>query len=343
MPDPLQHLTADQQLDLPAGANFRAATHLWSRPEINALRLALAARRPLLLRGEPGSGKSQLARAAAWALYQGQPLVAVVHPRFEASELLYSFDAMARLMDAQLGDKGGWDSSNEKYLSPGVLWRAFELSGQGTHQPVVLIDEIDKADADVPNSLLDVLANRSFEVPMRKKGQRIQADDAYAPLILFTTNEERELPAAFVRRCVVLNLNPPKDNAALQSWLVQRVQAHADADAKGHGGRAVSAEVVQQVVRQTLADRKAVLAQGYPPVGLAEAIDLLHALQALAGDPAAPQAERTAKQLEWLQELSAFALIKHDLAAPGQGRAPLPPLGQTAEGSASAPPAAGRA
>lgn len=333
MLDPFKHIQAGQTTELESGANFRAATHVWSQPEINALRLAVAARRPLLLRGEPGSGKSQLARAAAWALYKGHPLVAVVHPRFEASELLYSFDAMARLMDAQLGDKGQWDPTNEKYLTRGVLWQAFDQSGQGQHHPVVLIDEIDKADADVPNSLLDVLANRSFEVPMRKAGQRIEADDAFAPLILFTTNEERELPAAFVRRCVVLNLNPPKDGTKLQAWMTERVQAHADVRGT------ISAEVVKEVVRQTLSDRQVVQGQGYPPVGLAEAIDLVRALQELTAG--VPGAERTQLQLDLLCDLSAYALIKHDVTAPGQERPPLLRPAKLAEGDAGLPPSAG--
>ena len=328
----LQHLQPGQRLPLPGGDNFRDATHVWSQPEINALTLALAAQRPLLLRGEPGSGKSQLARAAAKALYQGDPLVEVVHPRFEASELLYRFDAMARLMDAQMGEKGEWDATNERYLHKGVLWQAFDAGQAGTHHPVVLIDEIDKADADVPNSLLDVLANRSFDVPMRKQGRRIQAHAEFSPLIVFTTNEERELPAAFVRRCVVLNLNPPREALALQTWMDSRVQAHADI------AGVVSAPVVQQAVRQTLADRVQVQREGYPPVGLAEAIDLVRALERLTRDR--PAAEREAEQLRLLDELGAYALIKYPVADPGQDRRPLPRGPATPEAAAPATPPA---
>jgi len=337
MLDPFQRFSPGDRLPLGRSANFRAATHVLSQPELNALRLALAARRPLLLRGEPGSGKSQLARAAARALCADEPLVAVVHPRFEASELLYSFDAMARLMDAQLGDKGEWDPSNERYLSRGVLWQAFDRSHEGQHHPVVLIDEIDKADADVPNSLLDVLANRSFEVPMRKQGQRIQADDAFAPLIIFTTNEERELPAAFVRRCVVLNLNPPKDEAGLARWMTERVQAHADVRGT------LSAEVVAQVVAQTLADRKLVQAEGYPPVGLAEAVDLVRALEELTEGEAPSPAARTERQLQLLEELGAYVLVKHPVGEAGQQRAPVPRQPAPADAGSGGAAAGGQA
>lgn len=315
--DPFLAVVAGSRLPLDAGENFRGAVHVWSQPEINALRLAVAAQRPLLLRGEPGCGKSQLARAAASVLCGGAPLVAVVHPRFEASELLYTFDNMARLMDAQLGERGGWDPTNERYIQKGVLWRAFEQGHEGRHHPLVLIDEIDKADADVPNSLLDVLANRSFEVPMRKMAPRIQADEHFAPLIVFTTNEDRELPAAFVRRCVVLNLSPPSTEPALSAWMLERVQAHADVQG------VVSAAVVQVAVAQTLADRETVKSQGYPPVGLAEAIDLVRALEQLTREGNRSDAEREAAQLRLLDELSAYALIKHRVDEPGQKRPPL--------------------
>jgi len=336
MPDPFQTLIPGSRLPLEPGDNFRAATHVWSKEEIRALRLALAAQRPLLLRGEPGSGKSQLARAAARVLCDAHPLVAVVHPRFEASDLLYSFDTLARLLDAQLGEKGDWDASNERYLQPGVLWRAFEQGSQGRRHPVVLIDEIDKADADVPNSLLDVLANRSFEVPMRELARRrIQADEHFAPLIVFTTNEERELPAAFVRRCVVLNLNPPQDEGALLDWMLERAQAHADVQGR------VSAAVVQRAVQQTLWDRKQVLAEGYPPVGLAEAIDLVRALERLTAEFSGSDAERETEQQRLLDELSAYALVKYPLKDPGQKRLPLPraAAGDSAADAAPADPA----
>lgn len=303
MNNPFLSLSVGNPLTLNATGHFRAAAHQWQQAELDALALAYASKRPLLVRGEPGCGKSQLARAAAQTLTQSDPLVEVIHPRFEALDLLYRFDAMARMQDAQLGIKGQWDASNKKYIHEGVLWRAIAQARAQQKRPVVLIDEIDKADADVPNSLLDVLANHSFEVPMWSNGTRVSAQEGFAPLIIITTNEERELPAAFVRRCMVLNLNPPSDPKALTDWLTERVRAHA------HIRSHVSDPVIAHAVAQTLADRAVAVQHGFPKVGLAEVIDLLSAIVDITADE--PQATRDDKQREWLDRLSAYALVKH--------------------------------
>ena len=323
-PNPFVSLQAGAVDALPASPRFEPADHLWSRPEIEALTLALAARRPLLVRGEAGSGKSQLARAAAQQLGSGPPVVEVIHPRFEALDLLYRFDAVARLSDAQLRGADGQallDLGNLKYLSQGALWRALLAAQPDAPLPVLLIDEIDKADADVPNALLDVLGNRSFEVPYLPEGQRIVQGLAGAmPLIVITTNEERELPAAFVRRCVVLNLNPPEDEAAFIDWLLRRGRAHARL-------AAVQIKVARQAAAQVWADRQVAAGAGYPKVGLAEFIDLLTALDELTAS--APPAQRTRQQARWLQRLSAYALVKH--AKQDQGRSAV----SAGQGSAS--------
>ncbi|MEY4752131.1 MAG: hypothetical protein RIQ60_4345 [Pseudomonadota bacterium] len=311
--------------ELADGQHFRGAVHFVSEQEADALKLALAAKRPLLVRGEPGSGKSQLARVAAKLLGAGEPLVEVIHPRFEPSDLLYRFDAMARMLDAQLatsgqdGKDGGWDPTSEKYIEQGILWQAFLRAAEGRQRSVVLIDEIDKADADLPNSLLDVLGNRSFHVPMRKPElRRVTAHPAFNPLVIFTTNEERELPAAFVRRCIVLNLNPPADAGELRVWMLTRATAHA------HRTGIVSADVVALAVDQTLADRAWMAKEGFPKVGLAEIVDLLNALAELTED--LPADLRPAEQHKLLGQLSAYGLVKHPVSDKGQGRQPIPAL-----------------
>lgn len=311
-------LRANTRLELEEGENFRAAIHVWSEQEINALKLALAARRPLLLRGEPGCGKSQLARAAAQVMGVRQPLVEVIHSRLEPSDLLYRFDAMARLLDAQTGND--LDPTNRKYLQAGILWKAFDASRRKQQCSVVLIDEVDKADADLPNSLLDVLANRSFTVPMLniagRRGVRVVADESFSPLVIFTTNEERELPAAFVRRCVVLNLNPPSARAELEQWLLARALAHAER--RG----VVCKAAVEYAVEQTLEDRELLAGQGFPKVGLAEVVDLVNALEGLT-QHLAPGNERNGRQTELLDELGAYCLVKHPVSDPGQARIPI--------------------
>lgn len=280
---------------LDADDHFPVAGHLWSKCEIDALVLALAARRPLLVRGEAGSGKSQIARAAAQALGSGPPLVEVIHPRFEALDLLWRLDAVERLADAQLHR---FDESNQKYVKRGRLWEAIERANAGGPVPVVLIDEIDKADTDLPNALLDVLGNRCFSVP--PLGNRIIRCSEQHPLIIITTNEERELPAAFVRRCIVLNLNPPTADDAFIDWLIERGAVHRQL--------AIDPAARTHAALQVLADRKTAIAAGHARVGLAEYIDLLTALHELTCD--LPDTRRRQEQIQWLQRLSAYALVK---------------------------------
>lgn len=304
--NPFLGLRAGTDRQLAEGDRFPQAGHLWSQPEIDALILSFAARRPLLVRGEAGSGKSQIARAAAAAMGRGQPLVEVIHPRFEALDLLYRLDAVERLADAQ---DHRLDPSNRKYVKQGRLWEAFERMREGPDLPVLLIDEIDKADADVPNALLDVLGNRSFEVPPLNETVRAEGR---LPLIILTTNEERELPAAFVRRCAVLNVNPPGEDPDFVGWLKARGRVHRHLD--------ITEAARDLAAWQVLEDRKAALAAGYPSVGLAEYIDLLTALDELTRG--VPPDRRGAEQLAWLTRLGAYALVKN--ADQRQDRPPVP-------------------
>jgi MoxR-like ATPase len=192
-----------------------------------------------------------------------------------------------------------------------------EATFEGQALPVLLIDEIDKADADVPNALLDVLGNRSFTVPPLNH-RTVRPAAGRLPLIILTTNEERELPAAFVRRCVVLNVNPPAHDTpagetAFVGWLVDRGVVHRRLR--------IADEARTLAARQVLADRKVAIGLGYPKVGLAEYIDLLTALHELT--QATPEDERAADQIRWLQRLGAYALVKN--AGQPQDRAPVSP------------------
>jgi MoxR-like ATPase len=155
-----------------------------------AVNAALTLQRPLLIKGEPGTGKTMLAEEVALAL--GRPLIQWhIKSTTKAHQGLYEYDAVSRLRDSQLGDEKVRDIGN--YIVKGVLWQAFD-SGEPT---VVLIDEIDKADIEFPNDLLRELDRMEFHVYETR--QTIQA--RHRPLIIITSNNEKDLPDAFLRRC----------------------------------------------------------------------------------------------------------------------------------------------
>ncbi len=294
--------------------------HLFAKDDVEAINAALAAGRPLLLRGEPGAGKSQLARAAAMGLkraFVGE----VIDARTEARDLLWSFDAVRRLADAQVlaatrkeGPAGEDPLAELRYVTPGPLWWAFawgEAEAQATRAGapvppvpdgcaavngvVVLLDEIDKADSSVPNGLLGALGDGQFTAP---QGTKVVCG-AVPPLVVVTTNEERSLPDAFLRRCVVHHLRVPSDPQALHEWLVARGRAHFPDLAE---------DVLAKASEMVAEDRNIVQQQGLVPPGGAEYLDLLRIVH-----------ERRAEHepLALLELVRGFVLRKH----PGEERA----------------------
>ena len=303
----------DRPLPLPKMGGLAAQVHVFDEAQVHAVNMALAAGRPLLVRGEPGTGKSQLARAAAVGLKRAL-VSTVVHAGTEARDLTYSLDAVERLARAQL--LGALNVESERvmesmavtnFLSPGPLWWAFDwesaLAVAEDERPalpapdcspengvVLLIDEIDKADVDVPNGLLEALGNASFEVPDRKDRIEARAD----PLVILTTNEERALPDAFLRRCLVLHLRLPAESGELIEWLVERGAAHF---------AAIDETVRRRAAELLVEDRAKAADAGLSPPGQAEYLDLLRAVAA--------RAKGAQAQKDLIEKIAAFAYRKH--------------------------------
>lgn len=209
-----------------ASPTGESSGYVYSDRIVLAVNVALATQRPLLIAGPPGSGKSTLARSVA-AVNKWRYLQQVVTSRTQAEDLLYRVDALQRLNDAQA--KARDMLPDFAYVDPGVLWWAFDRQsaarrgasveaveklgkkfpaptdpsvGPDVDDVVVLLDEIDKAEPDVPNDLLEPLDRGSFSVRSRKDPVKRQGN----VLLIITTNGERELPPAFYRRCVLLTL-----------------------------------------------------------------------------------------------------------------------------------------
>jgi MoxR-like ATPase len=227
--------------DLPPAESIADRTQAGQYVFDSAIRLrvnlALATGRPLLVRGPSGCGKSTLARAVAdragWNCAER-----AIGSQTQAQDLLYEFDQLKRLQDAQRGHLTG---DERPYLRPGPLFWAFDAEGaeellkktgrvalipeglKRGHPWVILLDEIDKADPDVPNNLLVPLGKLAFAIP--EIGIVVEAKTRQVPLLVLTTNEERELPPAFLRRCIELVIEEPD-----KDQLVRIAEAHKFAD-----------------------------------------------------------------------------------------------------------------
>jgi MoxR-like ATPase len=312
--------------DLEPLDGWPAQRHQFEGDSVWAIQAALATCRPLLVRGEPGTGKSQLARAAAQVM--NRPfLYQVITSRTEVTDLLYEMDAVSRLAEAQVLGAGGMGREElrrellpERFISPGKIWWATnwpEAQSQaeraGSPSPsiknegdwkngcVLLIDEIDKADAELPNALLECFANQSFQVAHKKDPVRRPSEQP-TPLVVVTTNEERELPAPFLRRCWVLHLALPKDDDKMKSFLIGRGKVHFDNQYE----KTVSdyTEVLAEAADRLIADRRDASAGGLHKPGQAEYLDLCRAVFTIAAEQKKPAAEV-------LKAVAGFALRKN--------------------------------
>lgn len=206
----------------------KATGYLPNPSLVDAMNVSLLLGQPLLLTGEPGTGKTQFAYYVSWVLGLPPPLVFETKSTSTARDIFYTYDALAHFRDAQTG--GGPAPSNPlEYFTWGALGEAIlraadaETSELLSHLPfhrserksVVLIDEVDKAPRDFPNDILNEIENLTFRIPeVRIPGRRtpstIVADPALRPIILLTSNSEKNLPDAFLRRCVYYHIPPPE-------------------------------------------------------------------------------------------------------------------------------------
>ena len=170
---------------------FEGTSNYISTDELNvAVNAAIALEKPLLIKGEPGTGKTELARQISKSM-DLEILEWNIKSTTKAQQGLYEYDAVTRLRDSQLGDKKIENISN--YIKKGKIWNAFESK----HRVVLLIDEIDKADIEFPNDLLQELDRMEFYV--YETNETIKANKR--PIVIITSNNEKELPEAFLRRC----------------------------------------------------------------------------------------------------------------------------------------------
>ena len=235
-------------------------TFVPSVKEMQLVNTALYLRRPLLITGKPGTGKSSLAKAVAYELKLGKVLHWQVTTKSTLEEALYSYDAIGRLQDSSMSkEKESSDESKEigNYVRLGALGTAFASESMR----VLLVDEIDKSDIDLPNNLLHVLEENEFTIPElarldsdehwvnthgsdeKVKVIRGKVESKNFPLIIFTSNGEREFPPAFLRRCIHLEIEVPTEEK-----LQKIIKAHLDLNSDEE-------DIIQKILDKFLEER----------------------------------------------------------------------------------------
>ncbi|BCG65538.1 MAG: hypothetical protein methR_P3383 [Methyloprofundus sp.] len=309
--------------------------HIFDKQTKDAVNAALAINRPLLIWGEPGIGKSQLAKAVAQELNRVFiPFVA--DAQTESRDLLWHFDAIARLAEAQIQNANNIDKdalAMQKFIVPQALWWALNwknaeqlvTTGKDSddnslyrYQPpaytgechpkngaVVLIDEIDKADTSVPNGLLQALGANRFHP--QGLDRAVEAEGV-PPLVIITTNDSHQLPDAFLRRCLSLHLSFPDDAEKQCAFLVQRGEVNfpeLKQSIVGLPDNAAEDNILTLAAKLLITDRQyAETNQLYPLCGQAEYFDLLRGIETL-------NAQKRGTLVELMQCVREYTFQKH--------------------------------
>ncbi len=287
-------------------------------PELKtAIKVALITCQPLLLLGLPGVGKSSLAayiaRNLGWRYYEH-----VVTARTEAKDLLYTYDAVRRLAEAQVTINDAPADRQARlnpglFIEPGVFWWAINRQsalrrGMNADQDpsapqepnaelnqkrpcdkaVILIDEIDKADPDVPNNLLVALGSHVFEVSetgqtVRSKASAIDKNGLARLLIVITTNQERDLPRAFLRRCIIHELVLPDGEDDFVNHLTKIAELHREQDRIDHSDE--EKKIAEAVAKKLFEWRQEAKVKQLRPPGTAEYLDAVRACRILKINP----------------------------------------------------------
>ncbi len=320
--------------ELPKIGTWPHSFHVFDKESLLAIDAARAAKRPLLIKGEPGTGKSQLARAAAHIL-KSRFISKVIDSQTELEDLYFRYDAVRRLGEAQLlsvmHGKCSLDELNKKlnleqFIVPGPMWWAFDWQDAAKHceeaklaehgypvyasedantsegkSSVLLLDEIDKADADLANGLLEALGNGSFRVDPLGKTVGADNNTSSCALVVITSNNERHLPPAFLRRCAVLKLSLPKNEKGFVELLCRRGKQHHQ-DSKGKS--TISHRVLEKAAGQLWQDRMKAENLRVSLPGQAEFLDVLNVL--------VENAKTEDEQISLLEKVSGFFFQKHD-------------------------------
>jgi MoxR-like ATPase len=306
--DPAQGGVVDPVLrTITVRAAGKEPAYVYSQRIVLAVNLALATSRPLFVAGRPGTGKTTLARNVAHVL-EAKYYQAVVTSRTRAKDLMWTFDSLRRLSDAQEREKDL--PPRAAYIQPQVLWWAFDptdartrgataaetvdvaddlvMANPAGRGAVVLLDEIDKAEPDVPNDLLEALDVARFTVDELDRPRPVVAPSGSRLLLIITSNAERELPPAFLRRCVVLNLDDPTAD-----WLVTVANDRFGvADAAFH----------RVIADRVMALRTLAREQDLREPSTAEYLNTIEACRKLGIDETSPTWRLVAEALLWKRE-----------------------------------------